>query len=119
VLFRSGPYDFLPLNDPALDRVFEPARPLTVSQPISHVDGQAPPMLLLHGENDTTVYPKNTRNLANAIRARGGIVEEHVYPSMSHTRIVATLATRLQAFSDVMDRVTDYVRRVDAPKEKS
>jgi acetyl esterase/lipase len=110
----AGPYDFLPLTDPALISIFEPAKPLQRSQPIDHVDGHAPPMLLLAGNDDTVVYPKNTRNLAAAIRAKGGTVEAFIYPSMSHTKIVATTATRLQGYSDVMDRVAKFMDQYDA-----
>ncbi len=110
----AGPYDFLPLTDPALQTIFEPAKPLRRSQPIDHVDGHGPPMLLLAGNDDTVVYPKNTRNLAAAVRARGGTVDDYIYPSMSHIKIVATTATRLQPFSDVMDRVAKFMDRYDA-----
>lgn len=112
----AGPYDFLPLTDPALIAIFEPAKPLRRSQPIDHVDGDAPPMLLLAGNDDTVVYPRNTRHLAAAVRAKGGTVEDFIYPSMSHIKIVATTATRLQPFSDVMDRVAKFVDQYDAAR---
>ena len=65
----------------------------------------------MHGEDDESVYPKNTRNLANKIRAAGGPVETVFYPKLSHSWIVATLSTTLQKQSDVMPYTKDFVLR--------
>src|SRR5579864_788671 len=54
VIGISGPYNFLPTRDPNLIAIFGGAdRPET--QPLSHIDGRRPPMLLLTGSADTTV----------------------------------------------------------------
>ncbi len=107
----AGPYDFLPLDDADLEQVFAPAKPLETSQPINHVDGHNPPMLLMAGENDSVVYAKNSRNLYARIKAAGGPVEEVIFPEMSHAKIIATTATRLQFDSDVMPHIVDFVQR--------
>ena len=41
----AGPYDFLPLTDPALKDIFGPRASRPQTQPINYVDGAAPPML--------------------------------------------------------------------------
>jgi acetyl esterase/lipase len=107
----AGPYDFLPLTDRDLRDMFGPPERYELSQPIAFVDGAHPPLLLLHGEDDTTVRVKNTRNLAAAAKRAGGLAESVVYPEMSHSWIVATLAAPLRGQSDVLERVTDFVRR--------
>lgn len=107
----AGPYDFLPLTDPDLRDMFGPPGRHELSQPIAFADGDSPPLLLLHGEDDTTVAARNTRSLAAAVQRAGGIVESHVYPEMSHAWIVATLAAPLRGQSDVLERVSDFVRR--------
>ncbi len=107
----AGPYDFLPFTDPDIIDIFGPPERFEATQPINHVDGQNPPMLLMHGENDTSVWPKNTRNFANKIRAVGGPVETVFYPKLSHAWIVATLSTLLQGQSDVMRYTKDFVLR--------
>ena len=51
----------------------------------------APPMLLLTGEADTTVKPRNTRALAAALDALGAEVQTAYYPGMDHSDpLVAT-----------------------------
>lgn len=112
----AGPYDFLPLTDADLRDMFGPPERYDLSQPVSFVDGRHPPLLLLHGEDDATVRVRNTRNLAAAAARAGGLVESVVYPEMSHSWIIATLAAPLRGRSDVLERVSDFIRRnADGP----
>lgn len=112
----AGPYDFLPFTDSDIIDMFGPPARFEATQPINHVDGHNPPMLLMHGEDDTAVFPKNTRNFANKIRAAGGPVETVFYPKLSHSWIVATLSTALQGRSDVMRYTKDFVLRKSSLK---
>ncbi len=107
----AGPYDFMPFTDADIIDMFGPESGWPATQPINHVDGQNVPMLLMHGEDDVSVFPRNTRNLANKIRAAGGPVETVFYPKLSHSWIVATLSTTLQKQSDVMPYTRDFVLR--------
>ncbi|MDP3856259.1 MAG: alpha/beta hydrolase [Stagnimonas sp.] len=107
----AGPYDFMPFTDADIQDIFGPPERYASTQPINHVDGRNPPLLLLHGENDSSVWPKNTRNWAAKVRAAGGSVETVFYPKMSHAWIVATLSQALQDQSDVMSYVADFVLR--------
>ena len=113
----AGPYDFLPLTAPDLRDLFGPPDRYELSQPILFTDGQNPPLLLLHAEDDQTVLVKNTRNLARAVAKAGGPVETLIYPKVgcpalnSHYCIVATIAAPLRRQSDVLDGVTDFIRR--------
>ena len=107
----AGPYDFMPFTDADIQDIFGLPERYPSTQPINHVDGRNPPLLLLHGENDSSVWPKNTRNWAAKVRAAGGPVETVFYPKMSHSWIVATLSQALQNQSDVMSYVADFVLR--------
>jgi acetyl esterase/lipase len=93
----SGPYDFLPITMPDIQRVFASAAgDPRVTQPITYVDGHNPPMLLLQGEADDTVQPRNTTSLATAIRADGGPVEVKLYPGVSHIGTISSFAPLLR-----------------------
>lgn len=107
----AGPYDFLPFTDADIIDMFAPPENYAATQPINFVDGQNVPMLLMHGEDDTSVFIRNSRNLANKIQAAGGPVETVWYPKLSHAWIVATLSTTLQKQSDVMPYTKDFVLR--------
>lgn len=92
----AGPYDFLPLDTDKLRDIFGPEPGLAATQPINHVDGRNPPMLLLAGTADRTVRPRNTVRLADRIRACGGAVEHRLYTGVDHIEIVGAIAGSLR-----------------------
>jgi acetyl esterase/lipase len=105
----SGPYDFLPLTSERLKTIFgpEPGRPDT--QPINHVDGRSPPLLLITGDKDTTVRPGNTDRLADKVKAAGGQVEVIHYPKLDHVRTLGALAGPLRWIAPVLRDVSAFV----------
>ena len=120
----AGPYDFLPITDPDLRDLFGPPESFEQSQPVFYVDGRNPPLLLMAGEDDETVLVKNTRNLAARVQRAGGPVETVIYPEMSHTKIIASVATASIARlavgkSDVMTYVADFVKRASNARPKT
>ncbi len=85
----AGPYDFLPLTDPKIIEVFGPESEWPESQPVNFVDGDEPPFLLLHGQGDRIVWPRNSEALEKKLRAAGIAVSYLRYPSLGHFRILA------------------------------
>lgn len=108
----AGPYNFLPITDPELRDIFGPPERFEQSQPVFFADGQNPPLLLLHGENDEIVWPDNTRSLAKAVANAGGPVETVFYPKMSHTLIISAFGSVLRGSTDVVDHVSDFIKRM-------
>ena len=113
----AGPYDFLPMEkggfaDKAMGRV----RPAEKTQPISYVRGDAPPLWLATGDEDETVRPRNSQNLAAAIEKAGGPVSLRIYPGMGHTGIVMALAAPFRSKGPVLDEATDFLRGVTGRK---
>jgi len=90
----SGPYDFLPLQDPVLEEIFAPVGPRT--QPITYAANASAPMLLLTGASDTTVYPGNSERLAAKVRETGGRADVIVYPGIGHIGLLAAFAAPLR-----------------------
>jgi hypothetical protein len=67
----AGPYDFLPFEKGGMaDRAMGKVRPPERTQPIHYARGDAPPLWLASGDEDETVRPRNSRNLAAAIERR-------------------------------------------------
>ncbi|MEI9996635.1 MAG: alpha/beta hydrolase [Rhizomicrobium sp.] len=91
----AGPYDFLPLADPALIDIFGGDR-VMATQPIKYAAGRHPPMLLAHGTADTTVGAGNSRRMAQRLRAAGNTVELKEYAGVSHLGIILSLAPGLR-----------------------
>ena len=87
----AGPYDFLPIQDEDIRAVFA-APDLRATQPVSHVDGRAPPLLLLHGAADRTCYPRNSLALVARVQAAGGRAQVRLYPRVGHIGILLGMA---------------------------
>jgi acetyl esterase/lipase len=107
----AGAYDFMPITAPDLRDLFGPVDRFPYTQPIFFVDGQNPPMFLVHGEDDKTVEVSNSRNLAQSITKAGGPVETLIYPKMSHELIIGSFASVLRGRADVLDQVEDFIKR--------
>ena len=108
VIGLAGPYDFLPLQDSTLEKIFPPAI-REESQPIRFVTRGEPPMLLAAGTDDTIVDPGNTVRMANALKAAGDTVEVLHYPGAGHIKVVASLAAPLRAGLPVLNDVATFI----------
>jgi acetyl esterase/lipase len=115
IIGLAGPYDFLPITGEDIKPVFATAEDPQLTQPITYVDGHAPPMLLLTGEADTEVLPKNTRALAARIRAAGGQAETRFYPGLGHIGLVAAIAPVFQWRAPVLAAVQGFIDSHAAP----
>ena len=112
----AGPYDFLPVVDPALKIIFATEPDLTRTQPITFVDGSEPPLLVISGEGDGTVRVGNSQRLAAKIRATGGIAEERYYPGVSHLALVGSLAAPLCFLAPTLEDITAFLTAPRASK---
>jgi acetyl esterase/lipase len=105
----AGPYDFLPLTDSGLMTMFGGAnRPET--QPITHIDGKRPPMLLVAGSADKTVSPNNTVNMAARLRSFGSEAETIFYPGIGHVGIILTLAPPFRFRAPLRTDILRFIR---------
>ncbi|MEI6159234.1 MAG: alpha/beta hydrolase [Roseococcus sp.] len=86
----AGPYDFRAdeVNPPD---IFPQPRIQAAPAPLRAVT--TPPLLLLHGEADTTVGPYHSRILAERATTAGVRVRHVAYPGMSHLGIIAAMAS--------------------------
>jgi acetyl esterase/lipase len=111
VVGLSGPYDFLPLKEADVQDMFGPPPIYPRSQPINFVRADAPPMLLVHGLDDTTAWPKNSRNLAAALSALGVPVTLKLYPKAAHMLTVAALTFLLRGRAPTLADITAFIDR--------
>lgn len=87
----AGALDFK-ITDADIKQVFRAANSYEESQPITYVDGSEPEMLLLHGEDDTTLKFSNSLNLANKAERLGGRANFIKYEGMTHISILLALS---------------------------
>ena len=103
----AGPYDFLPFDQAYQLTLFGPEENYPISQPINYVDGNEPPLLLLYGNDDSVVFPRNIENLSKKVMQLGGEVEVHRYDGIDHPGVVGALSrpmrNRQPVFTDILN----------------
>ncbi|HEY1856824.1 alpha/beta hydrolase [Acidocella sp.] len=110
----AGAYDFLPLQDQTLQKIFAgPDDPLT-TQPITYAHAAAPPMLLLTGAVDRAVLPRNTASLAAKLRQFGAPVETRVYARIGHTGLLVSLFPYLRWYAPVLRDILAFIEECRA-----
>ena len=114
VVGLAGPYDFLPFDVDATRDAFGQAHDLALTQPVHFARADAPPLLLLWGEADTTVGPRNLHGLEAAMRAAGGDVEARTYPGVNHVDIMLALSRPLRGRAPTLTDVVTFAERVTA-----
>jgi acetyl esterase/lipase len=108
----AGPYDFLPLDDPATIAAFGHWRPLAETQPVGHAAPGAPPALILHGTGDTRVMPRHSPALATRLEAAGADVRLKLYPRLGHVGILASVAIPFRRQAPVLADVARFAHEV-------
>jgi len=105
----AGPYAFDPLQYRSTRPVFIDTPDLDMARPITFVDGQKMPFLLLHGEDDTTVYPANSKEFASRIRSAGGSARDLEYDDLGHIGIVLALAKPFRERAPVLEDASAFI----------
>lgn len=82
VIGLSGPYDFVVGKQYA--PIFGPPSQYPDAQAVNFVDGDEPPFLLIHGESDRIVEAKDSVELADKLKARGGQATLILLPDSGH-----------------------------------
>ncbi len=109
VVGLSGPYDFFPFTSDSARNAFghesDPAR----TQPINFVRADAPPMLLLTGDNDETVKPRNSVALGKALTAAGRPTTPVILTGVDHSGTLMKLAAPFNRDTRVLDPVLAFL----------
>ncbi len=82
------------------------------TQAVKHVRAGAPPMLLMQGEGDTLVKPRNTRALAAALKQAGSAVETRFHAGFDHNAPLISLASPWRGSRDIDEAILAFARRV-------
>ena len=81
------------------------------ASPVTYVSSAAPPVLLLHGRDDTAVACVQSERLAAALHAAGTDVDLHTYPGADHMWHGSP-----DAAQDALTRTVALLRRCLTPK---
>lgn len=106
----AGPYDFTPDTEPFIDMFGPPERYPQMQVP-TFVDAGDPPMLLLHGDGDTTVGPHHTARLRKSVKDVNGCVETRFYPGTGHIGIMTGFTWVFRNDQPMVDDVVTWLKR--------
>lgn len=107
----AGPYEFLPFDVPASINAFGRAPDPTMTQPVTFVRADAPPLWLGHGTDDTVVHDDDTIILNQRMHAVGGRCEAKLYPGLDHADMIATFSPLFRKKAPVLDDVSAFFHR--------
>lgn len=105
----AGPYDIHPYTVEVSRTIFGHESNPAVTEPLDDVDAADPPALLLHGTDDTTVAPKHTTHLADALRRAGVPVTVSRVPDTGHIGLLLDISPTFEDAA-VSGAVTDFLR---------
>lgn len=107
----AGPYEFLPLDVPASINAFGRAPDLTLTQPVTFVRADAPPLWLGHGTADVTVHAEDSEILCQRMHAVGGRCELKLYPGLTHEDLIATFSPLFRKKAPVLADMSAFLQR--------
>jgi acetyl esterase/lipase len=84
---------------------------LAAASPVSHVSGRAPPMLLLHGQDDSNVPPRQSAEFAQRLRAAGRTAELLLLPGVKHGFVGADADATRRALQQALNATFDFFDR--------
>jgi acetyl esterase/lipase len=109
----SGPYALDPDTD-ELRAIFSAPYSLADWQPVRHVTSEAPPALLLHGEDDQRVYARQAVELRDALVSHGVRVELELYPGRGHADTIASFALFARGRTPALEQTVRFIASLKA-----
>ncbi len=110
VVGLAGPYDFHPFDTDSSRAAFASVGAGPESQPVNNVRGDVPPVLLVHGEDDTVVRIRNSKALAQALHKAGAKVETLYLPGKTHSDPLLALTHPWRRDPFVFERLTQFLQ---------
>jgi len=106
----AGPYGFTPKEKKYRD-VFANLEDYNQMKPLYFASGEEPAMLLLHGNDDTTVLPVNTRKFAEKVIEQGGTAVTYLYDGRGHIDIMLAFSRVAGSKDPVRMDILDFLQR--------
>lgn len=109
VVGLSGPYDFYPFTTESARNAFGHVADPTTTQPAAFARGDGPPILLLSGDADQTVKPRNSKALGQKLGAAGQPTEPVFLAGVDHSGTIMKLAAPFNRDRRVLDPVLAFL----------
>lgn len=111
----AGPFDFLPFDSPATIHSFGDAPDPSMTQPVNFAHKDAPPLLLVTGDADTRVKPRNSEALARRLTEAGAPTKPVLLDGVTHEGIIMMFARPFSRDTRALDAVLPFLAKVTAP----
>lgn len=108
----AGPYGFKPREKKFRD-IFANLENFDKMRPQHYVTGTEPPVLVMHGNDDTTVLPANSSQFSERINEMGGNAQSTFYPDLGHVDIVLALSRILDRQGVVLNDLLTFMEAVN------
>lgn len=106
----AGPYSFTPDRE-VTKAVFGPQENYPLMNALNYVDGQEPPTLLLHSQDDTQVGVYNQEVLSASLEANNVDVVTVLYNGLNHINMVTHLHPWLSKHAHVANDIDSFFRQ--------
>lgn len=106
----AGPYDFAPFDVSASQEAFGAWPHPAETQPVTWAGSDNPPTLLLVGEEDRTVRPRNSDVLAARLKSAGAPVRIVRYPGVDHVGTLTSIARPFRRRASIFAEAVDFAR---------
>lgn len=106
----AGPYDFLPMTSRRIIEVYGGNAEHPESQPVTFVNGDEPPALLLHGAQDRLVWARNSESLHRRLLDAGVPSTLHIYPDTGHIGILLAMGRGLRGRAPTLKDAVQFIR---------
>lgn len=115
----AGPFDFYPFDSDSTKNSFGNADDPKMTQPVNFARGDAPPMLLLTGDSDKTVQPRNSKELQKRLVQAGGEAEYGEYAGLGHADIIMAASSLFASKAPVIDDMDSFFKKALAAPRKA
>ncbi len=110
----SGPYNFTP-KKARYKRVFGGGPDFSHMKLNNFVNGNEPPMLLIHGAQDGTVVAENMHSFAEKLRTHDVSVTAELYEDLGHYDMIALFSRALPKGEQVIQDIDAFMQRSSSP----
>ena len=112
----AGAADFYPFTSKRAINAMSKFPDPKATQPISFVRADAPPILLIHGTEDTVVRIRNSNSLYAKQKAAGGDITLRAQQGGSHNDLVLALGTLFRAQYPVVEESVTFLDKHNRPR---
>jgi len=117
IVSLAAPTGIIPLKEEPFITIF-PDRFTGNDAPLNNVKTAMPPVFFVHGSKDTTVYPQNSQQLADAIISNGGQAKVKIYEGLDHIDVIKHISRHFDGRVSIKSDIIDFIENLNLEAEQ-